>query len=360
MTDSCFLITGGAGFIGAHLSQAIQARYPRTEVVAVDNLSARGSLYNAERLQKAGIRLIEGDVRDESLLDRLPSPDFVVLCAADPSVRSGYGSSPVGSFGTSALGTCTALELASRTRARVILLSSSRVYSLRSLQALPLAVSPNRFSLVEADLPDGISGHGITTSFSTDGPRTFYGTAKLASEMLVAEYAEAQGVPAIINRCGVVAGPWQFGGEEQGFVAHWVLRHLRDEGLAYQGFGGRGLQVRDVLHVQDLCDLILAQVERFDEIAGSTWNVGGGPGTSTSLAELTQTCVAQCGPTRILSKPETGLFDVPYYVSDIRPLASRFGWRPSRTIREIVSDIATWGRTQSDRIDLAAAPRTSA
>src|SRR5438477_348415 len=117
---------------------------------------------------------------------------------------------------------------------------------------------------------------GISEEFPLSGARSLYGATKLASELFIEEYAYAYGLRAVVDRCGVLAGPWQMGKVDQGFVALWVARHLFEGRLSYIGFGGSGKQVRDVLHVDDLCDLVTRQIARLDDVGGEVFNVGGG------------------------------------------------------------------------------------
>src|SRR6185369_10242395 len=113
---------------------------------------------------------------------------------------------------------------------------------------------------------------------------------KLASEMFIEEYAAAHGLDAIVDRCGVLSGPWQMGKIDQGVVVLWVARHVYGGKLDYIGYGGTGKQVRDVLHIDDLCDLVEIEIDRFENLGGSVFAVGGGRSSSTSLLELTSLC----------------------------------------------------------------------
>jgi CDP-paratose 2-epimerase len=161
------------------------------------------------------------------------------------------------------------------------------------LRALPLRLEGNRFAIVSGAFGNSWSTRGITEEFPTDGSRSLYGTTKLASELLIEEYNAAFGVQTIVNRCGVITGPWQMGKVDQGFFVLWAARHLYDGTLYYSGFGGKGHQVRDVLHIADLFDLMNRQVDCFERHSGQVYNVGGGLGCSISLAELTERCAAR-------------------------------------------------------------------
>lgn len=173
---------------------------------------------------------------------------------------------------------------------------------------------------------------GISEVFSLSGHRSLYGTTKLAAELLVQEYRAIYGLRAIINRCGVISGPWQMGKVDHGFVVLWLARHLFGGPLSYMGFGGHGLQVRDVLHVDDLYDLIVRQLNGLDEYSGTLFNVGGGMASSVSLRELTSMTQELSGRTIELGHvSETRDADIPFYVSDYQAVTRTTG--PSNASR---------------------------
>jgi CDP-paratose 2-epimerase len=176
---------------------------------------------------------------------------------------------------------------------------------------------------------------GISESFPLDGVRSLYGATKLAAELFI-------GIRAVVNRCGVLSGPWQMGKVDQGFVSLWLARHLFGGRLSYIGYGGAGTQVRDVLHVSDLRRLIDMQIG--DECcARKTYNVGGGPDNSISLLELTRQCQSLTGATiEIGSRPETPAPDVPYYVTDNSMVRSEIGWRPKESLIATLADVHKW------------------
>jgi CDP-paratose 2-epimerase len=168
--------------------------------------------------------------------------------------------------------------------------STSRVYPFATLDRAAYREAPTRFEIEpEQDLP-GVSADGISELFPLDGPRTLYGATKLAAELLVAEYASNFGMRSVINRCGVIAGPWQMGKVDQGVFTYWVLGHYFRRELRYIGYGGLGKQVRDLLHVDDLADLIEDQLLRPERWDGRTLNVGGWRDFSLSLRETTELC----------------------------------------------------------------------
>lgn len=336
------LVTGGAGFVGSNL--AILFRQERgATVTAFDNLRRRGSELALARLREAGVEFVHGDVRCAGDLAELPPADLVLECSAEPSVHAGYGGGADYLVQTNLFGTFNCLEYARRHGAAMVFLSTSRVYSIAALRDLPLEEKGQRVVLPSGAEGAGWSARGIAEGFSTAASRSLYGATKLASELLVEEYHAMYGMPAVINRCGVLTGPWQMGKVDQGFFVLWAARFHFGGALRYTGFGGRGHQVRDVLHVADLFALIARQIDHLDRHSGRTYNVGGGPDLSISLAELTEKCAAATGrQLAIASDPDTRAADIPYYVSDNALVARETGWRPERSVDRILQEVLSW------------------
>ena len=186
-------------------------------VTSFDNLRRRGSELALSRLRAGGVAFVHGDVRNAEDFENLPPADIVIDCAADPSVQSGYHCGARYLVNTNLVGTFNCLEYARRHGAAVIFLSTSRVYSIGALRALPLRRDGNRLALPSGKHGQGWSERGIREDFPTTGSRSLYGVTKLCSELLIEEYGAAHGLKAIINRCGVLTGPWQMGKIDQGF-----------------------------------------------------------------------------------------------------------------------------------------------
>ncbi len=337
------LITGGAGFVGSGLGLGLAQRYPDWKITALDNLKRRGSELNISRLTQAGIEFVHGDIRNPEDLDpQVLKPDLILECSAEPSVLAGYNS-PGYLLQTNLVGTINCLELARETGADFLFLSTSRVYPIAYLNTLKFEEQATRFQLLEEQTITGVSKEGISEEFPLNKARSLYGTTKLASELLIAEYADAYGLRTLINRCGVLTGPWQMGKVDQGVFALWVARHYFRKSLKYIGHGGTGKQVRDFLHVDDLLDLIDIQIQKLDELKGETFNVGGGIENTISLYEMTQLCQHITGNTiEIIGVAETRPGDVPIFITDSRQIRNITGWQPRRNAEETLTDIYQW------------------
>jgi CDP-paratose 2-epimerase len=345
------VITGGAGFVGSNLAVSLATRHPEWEVVAFDNLYRRGSELNLPRLEAAGVEFVKGDVREPDDLSALPACTALIECSAEPSVMSGVDGDTSYLLHTNLTGAYNCLELARRDGAFFVFLSTSRVYPVAPQVDLKLEETETRFELApEQEIP-GVSPAGISERFPLEGARTLYGATKLAAELLIEEYREGLGVPAVIDRCGVIAGPWQMGKVDQGVFTHWMLAHHFRNPLSYIGFGGHGKQVRDLLHVEDLVDLVERQLLDPGAWDGRTVNVGGGRECSLSLRETTEICRRLTGnEVPIAPVQETRQGDVPIYLSDCTRLFGLDEWRPRRSAEQVLADIHEWIAADEERI----------
>jgi CDP-paratose 2-epimerase len=269
--------------------------------------------------------------------------EAIVACSAEPSALAGVDGSADYVVSSNLGGAYHCLELAHRRSAQLVFLSTSRVYPIAALSALELRETDQRFELAEAQTIAGASAAGISETFPLSGARTLYGATKLGAELLIEEYRAVYGLRAVIDRCGVIAGPWQMGKVDQGVFTYWMLAHHFRRPLQYVGFGGNGKQVRDLLHVDDLVELLDAQLVAPQRWDGVTVNVGGGAAGSLSLREATVLCAQITGnslaPTGVA---ETRPGDVPLYISDCSRLSELSEWRPRRGPPEILADIHAW------------------
>lgn len=345
------LITGGAGFVGSNLAVSLATRQPEWEIVVLDNLYRRGSELNLPRLREAGVEFVRGDVREPEDLARVPRVDALIECSAEPSVMSGVDGDTGYLVHTNLTGAYNCLELARRDGAFVVFLSTSRVYPVAPQVELALEEAETRFEIAAEQALPGVSPAGISEEFPLEGARTLYGATKLAAELLIEEYRAGLGVPAVIDRCGVIAGPWQMGKVDQGVFTHWMLAHHFGNPLSYIGFGGKGKQVRDLLHVEDLVDLVERQLLAPGEWDGRTVNVGGGRECSLSLLETTAICQELAGREVAMTPVEqTRAGDVPIYLSDCSKIFGLDEWRPRRGAKQVLADIHEWIAADPERI----------
>ncbi len=348
--SATLLITGGAGFVGSSIALSWKKRHPGSTVIALDNLKRRGSELNLPRLKEADVEFVHGDVRDLGDLQGLPRIDALVECSAEPSVLAGYGAGSKYVVDTNLLGTINCLELVARDKADIVFLSTSRVYPIATINGI-CEHDDEGFHINPKSNVTGASDQGIAEEFPLAGVRSLYGATKLASELMIAEYSDIHGLRSVVDRCGVIAGPWQMGKTDQGFVLLWLARHHWDLPLQYIGFGGAGSQVRDVLHVDDLCDLVTWQLEHMDVVTGETFNVGGGRQNSTSLrgfTELAQQATGQNIPVTAASTDRQG--DLKLYITDNTRVTKATGWSPQRDLKAIFADSYAWLKEHEDRL----------
>ncbi len=347
------LVTGGAGFVGGNLAVELAARHGDWEIVVLDNLMRRGSELNLSRLREAGAEFVHGDVREPTDLAAAGDFDAMVECSAEPSVLAGFADTSY-SVQTNLVGAFNCLELARAQGAFLVFLSTSRVYPVAPQLELGLEETADRFELSAEQPVPGASERGISEGFPMAGARTLYGATKLAAELLIEEYADAFGLHAVTNRCGVVAGPWQMGKVDQGVFSWWLLSHKFGRPLSYIGYGGSGKQVRDLLHIDDLVDLVDLQLAAPESWSGVTANVGGGRECSLSLLETTALCRELTGnEVPIGTEAETRPGDVPVYLSDCSRLHSMTEWRPRRGPRDVLADLLDWSAAREDSLRAA-------
>lgn len=343
MGDLTVLITGGCGFIGSNLAVLLKRKYTNYTIVCVDNLKRRGAELNIPRLTQAGIVFIHGDVRNMEDLELPVSPDIIIDAAAEPSVLAGADGSLNYVINTNLNGTIHILGFALKHQAKLLFLSTSRVYPIDYLEEITCEVTDTRFELKPVQVLPGVTQKGISEAFLLDKARSVYGATKLASELLLTEYKAFGGLQYVVNRCGVVAGPYQMGKVDQGVIALWVAMHYWKKDVRYFGYGGEGKQVRDVLHIEDLFCLIDYQIHHFDQVNGQTFNVGGGRPCSVSLKELTAVCAAVTGnKVKEHAVVQNRQGDIPLYLSDTTRIQQATGWQPVKNVQDIVEDVFHW------------------
>ncbi|MFH1441022.1 MAG: NAD-dependent epimerase/dehydratase family protein [Candidatus Omnitrophota bacterium] len=351
MKYNSILITGGAGFIGANLAVSFKRKYPKLEVIALDNLKRRGSEINISRLKENNIRFVHGDIRNPEDLVLDTKIELLIDCSAEPSVLAGFGDNPAYIINTNLIGTINCLELARKDKADVVFLSTSRVYPYETINNIKTVELDTRFEWQDNQIISGWSNKGIDINFTTDGAKTLYSATKLCSEIILREYLTMYGIKGIINRCGVIAGPGQFGKSDQGVFTYWMLAHYFKKELKYIGFGGKGKQVRDLLDIEDFFTLIDLQVECLERINGKIYNVGGGLDISLSLLETTALCEKISGNhVNITEDKNTRQGDINIYLTDNNRVLADLGWAPKKAPLEILSGIFDWIKNNEKKL----------
>lgn len=337
------LITGGAGFIGSSLCIKLKTRYPSYSIVALDNLRRSGSELNLVDLRAAGVKFIHGDIRCQEDVESVGYFDVLIDASAEPSVMAGITGDPSYVINNNLTGSLNCFNACLRHKARLVFLSTSRVYPIDRLENANFVEEESRFIFAEEQVEKGISEKGVSEDLALLGTRSFYGTTKLAAELFLQEYATFYGLQTAITRLGVVAGPRQMGKTDQGVVTLWMAKHFWKQKLKYIGYGGLGKQVRDILHINDLVNLIDLQIHQPEKFTNKVFNAGGGLKNSASLAEMTAICEKITGNRiEIESEMNNRPADLRCFITDNTRIESEIGWAPEHSIEDIFSDIFHW------------------
>jgi len=351
------LITGVCGFVGSSIARSLLEHDSSLKIFGIDNLSRPGSETNRASLASQGVKFFHADIRSQSDFEPLPKVDWVIDAAANPSVLAGIGgqTSSRQVVEHNLLGTVNVLEYCRRHAAGVILLSTSRVYSIAPLAALPVEVIDRAYSPRFADVSiPGLSAKGISETFSVTPPASIYGTTKFASENLALEYAGAFDLPVWINRCGVMAGAGQYGRPDQGIFAYWINAYRRRAPLSYIGFDGLGHQVRDCLHPRDLTEMLWKQINDKANGAQRVQNLSGGVASAMSLAQLSDWCAARFGRHEVVPASAPRAYDIPWMVLDSTRAEEQWNWRAATTTEQILSEIAEHAEKHPDWLEISA------
>jgi|SRR5581483_11941330 len=336
------IVTGACGFVGSSIIQALLESTTNLEIYGLDSLIRAGSELNRSKLKNLGVKLLHGDIRSATDVAELPPAKWIIDAAANPSVLAGVDgkTSSRQVIEHNLFGTVNLLEYCKKHNAGFILLSTSRVYSIKPLAELSVDAKDNAYHPKAYSNEAGFSRKGVSEEFSTIPPLSLYGTTKLASEQLALEYSEAFDFPVWINRCGVFAGAGQFGRPDQGIFSFWINSYLRRRPLKYIGFGGTGYQVRDCLHPRDLVPVLLQQFSNESSGKQTIQNISGGVANSISLAQLTHWCESRLGFHHPVGR-ETQVrpFDIPWMVLDSSLACKQWNWQPVMNLDDIFEDI---------------------
>jgi CDP-paratose 2-epimerase len=329
------LITGGAGFIGANLAHRLLST--GRPVLIFDNLSRPGVERNLQWLVETYGSLVRVEVSDTRDLDALHAAvkqaAQVFHFAAQVAVTTSLVD-PISDFKVNARGTLNLLEAirAQENQLPLVFTSTNKVYG--ALDDIELSKESSRYQPVDAEL----RARGISEARSVDF-HSPYGCSKGAADQYVLDYARTFALPAVVFRMSCIYGPHQFGTEDQGWVAHFLIRAIENQPITLYG---DGLQVRDLLFVEDLVDAFLLAQENIEELSGQAFNIGGGPENAISLRELIDFIGDLHGESYAVEFAPWRNADQRYYVSDTGKFHSATGWKPRVGVRDGVERLYQW------------------
>lgn len=333
------LIAGGAGFVGANLAFKLktEAGY---NVTVLDNLVRRGSEYNLPRFKHLGINFIHGDVRNKEDILTLPSHDIVLDCAAQPSAIN-Y-KNPTFDITNNTYGALNLLEYCKLNKSGIIFWSTNKCYPGTVCNEPDIEIIQDRFVFKEQPSFKGFNYKlGFNEDLSVNGKdHSIYGVSKIMADLMIQEYADAYNIPAICNRFSCLAGPYQWGKSEQGWVAWFAIANYFK--LPVTVYGYNGYQVRDYLFIDDVYELIIKQCQNLHKHNGDVFNVGGGPSYTVSIREALNLLENKYNKMNITYTDDTRRADHAVYISDIRKVEKAFNWKPKTTLEVGFEQIYDW------------------
>lgn len=327
------LVTGGAGFIGANLVHHLLNT--GHQVTVFDNLLRPGTEKNLAWLREQhrdGFRFVQGDIRDAQQMRRVAEDVDVVYHLAGQVAVTTSVQNPREDFTVNSLGTLNVLEALRQVNSNAILIftSTNKVYGGME----NVAVVENETRYVYRDHPNGIS-EGQPLDFHSP-----YGCSKGAADQYVRDYARIYGLRTVVFRMSCIYGPRQFGNEDQGWLAHFVISAVLGRPITIYG---DGRQVRDVLYVDDLIQAFEGAVEHIDVAAGQVYNIGGGPENTVSIwAEFGELLAERLGRRIAVRYGDWRPGDQRVYVSDIRKAQTELGWSPTISVTEGIERLCSW------------------
>jgi CDP-paratose 2-epimerase len=329
------LVTGGCGFVGCNIADALARRGDR--VLILDSFARTGSEENAAWLRRQhGDRIaIElADVRDADAVDHLVAQSSGVLHLAGQVAVTTSLDAPVEDFEINARGALNVLEAVRRTSSHIpmVFASTNKVYG-KLLGDKDIVHSGDRYQPAEVRLALGVDENAPLDFYSP------YGCSKGTADQYVRDYARVFGLRTAVLRMSCIYGPRQFGTEDQGWIAHFLIRAIRGEPITIYG---DGYQVRDALYIDDAVQAWLAVLDNIDAVSGRIFNLGGGPGNTVSLRELIAHISALRGEAPHVDFDIWRPGDQPWYVTDIRAIGEALGWAPKVSFREGLAHLENW------------------
>jgi CDP-paratose 2-epimerase len=337
------LITGGAGFIGSNLAERLLSE-PGTRVRVYDNFSRGGVARNAAWLQSLPgadrLEIIEGDVRNAAHVERaVKGATEIYHLAAQVAVTTSIDD-PSADFHTNAAGTFHLLDATRRSPLRPFFLftSTNKVYG--SLEGVPVDVQGQRYVAADQEF----RGVGECAALDFHSP---YGCSKGSADQYVRDFGRIYDMHSTVFRMSCIAGPRQFGNEDQGWVAHFLYSALADQNITVYG---DGFQVRDILHVHDLVEGMIAVRDRTPQVRGEVYNLGGGMQRAASVIEMLRKMESLTGKPLRLNYSAVRAGDQPLYIADTGKLERETGWLPTRSLDETVADIHEFWQANQEAI----------
>jgi CDP-paratose 2-epimerase len=346
------LITGGAGFIGTNLAARLLGE--GREVIIFDNMSRRGVTENLRWLADVWgprLRTCLADTRDADVLRAaVERAGCVFHFAAQVAVTSSLDD-PTADFEVNLRGTLNLLEALRHARRRIPLVftSTNKVYG--GLDDIGLVANGTRYQPIDQAIAKFGIGESRPLQFCSP-----YGCSKGAADQYILDYSRSFGIPAVVLRMSCIYGPHQCGNEDQGWVAHFLLRAMQDEPIT---IFGDGMQVRDILYVDDLVDALVMCGQDRDALRGRAFNMGGGARNTISLRELLGRIATLIGRTPRTLREGWRVGDQRYYVSDSRCFGAATGWRPRVDAAKGIEQLFRW-LSRNASIEDAGAARVNA
>ena len=333
MTDfNKIVITGGCGFIGSNATDYFADK--ASEIMIVDNYSRKGALENAEWLKSkhTNLKFVKADIsKDFDILkNEFRDADAIIHLAGQVAVTF-LVQDPRTDFNDNALGTFNVLEATrlSADKARFIYSSTNKVYG--GMETIKVTEKENRFEY--ENLPNGIPESALLDFYSP------YGCSKGSADQYTRDYERIYGMSTTVLRQSCIYGPRQFGIEDQGWVAWFIIASLLKKPIT---LFGNGKQVRDVLYVEDLVKCYETCLNKSTLSQGKIYNVGGGAKNTMSLLELLSFLEELQGEKTEYSFSDWRAGDQPVYISDISKIKSELGWSPTISVNEGVKKLFYW------------------